>query len=413
MRINPAVELEVIKTLLAYGSLEKMAAKKALLTLEEQHFYVSLYRNMFKVIKKLAENNEVFDAVTIAGSNVYDDMKELAYASMQNEYISENMFFVYIEQLKELHCLRQQVSIVASGLVECNKEVIAKNASSILCQSIRKAQEYSISNKQNLKTFGEVRAERLAGLYDNEQEVQCGIRQFTKVPNSSLITIAGASGIGKTFFSIYVMHEIARFQRDKQVLFFSLEMTNNQITSRYEHLVAHQYDKMVYGKILDTPMLSIEDIETIAINEATQRPISVIVVDYLSLVTNKAKFESEHLRLGEVAKRLAALAINLKCIVIGLSQVNRDPAKRQQDDRCPYTHDVADSQASVRSSSLWFGIDQPPNMPNTFVAKCRKSRNSELFDAWFDFNGGRFTEKHKPYSLPQKKQSIDELFGGF
>lgn len=132
-------------------------------------------------------------------------------------------------------------------------------------------QDTQKQNKYNINTFEEIIENKSCNQHSSNHQVQCGIKQFKGVTNSSLITICGIPGIGKTFFSIYLMHEIAKYQPNKQVLFFSLEMTSNQIAIRYENLMSHQYDKMVYGKILDKPMLSIEDIEAISINEASKK----------------------------------------------------------------------------------------------------------------------------------------------
>ena len=128
----------------------------------------------------------------------------------------------------------------------------------------------------------------------------------------------------------------------------------------------------------------------------------------MGFVTSKQKYDREDLKISDITQRLTALAMKLKCIVIGLTQVNRDPAKRSKDDRCPYPSDVADSVGSVRSSSLWIGIDRPELYQddfvskNLFVAKCRKNRRGDNFEAYFDFNGGRFKERQKPFYAPEK-----------
>src|SRR5690606_33030387 len=89
------------------------------------------------------------------------------------------------------------------------------------------------------------------------------------------------------------------------------------------------------GKVFDHARIDIDYIETIAHLQAMEKPLSVIVVDYLGLVTTRNKHEREDLKISDITQRLAALAMNLNCIVIGLSQVNRDSSKRQKDDRCP------------------------------------------------------------------------------
>ena len=128
------------------------------------------------------------------------------------------------------------------------------------------------------------------------------------------------------------------------------------------------------------------------------KSISVIVVDYLSLVETKQSFERNDLKQSYITGKLAQLAIELNCTVIALSQINRGAANRGVEDRCPWPHDAADSSGGHRSASLWFGVDRPelyqddPCYRNQFVVKCRKNRFGTTFDLIFAFNEGTFAE---------------------
>jgi hypothetical protein len=71
----------------------------------------------------------------------------------------------------------------------------------------------------------------------------------------------------------------------------------------------------------------------------------------------------------------------------------------------------------VRSASLWIGLDRPEtynestDSKNLFIAKCRKSRYGSNFEAYFDFNDGRFKERDKPFWNPQStKQTGRDKF---
>jgi replicative DNA helicase len=227
------------------------------------------------------------------------------------------------------------------------------------------------------------------------------------------------------------MEMISRHQPTKQTLFFSLEMARNEIWERHLSILAgkdfsdmthhEQLAAIASGmtkehKVFDEPRIDIDYIETVCHIESMRKPISVIVVDYIGLVTSKQKHEREDLRIADITQRLTALAMKLKCIVIGLTQTNRDASKRPKEDRCPYPSDVADSVGSVRSSSLWIGIDRPElydddfTKKNIFVAKCRKNRRGDNFEAYFDFNGGKFVERDKPFWERQGDVTVKQKF---
>src|SRR5690606_23206305 len=116
-------------------------------------------------------------------------------------------------------------------------------------------------------------------------------------------------------------------------------------------------------KIYDTattPMCSdIDYILTTARLKAMEKPISVIVVDYLGLVQNRGQFERNDLKQADITTKLAKLAMELNCVVIALSQINRASSSRAKDDQCPYPSDAADSSGSHRSSTLWLGVNRP------------------------------------------------------
>ena len=236
------------------------------------------------------------------------------------------------------------------------------------------------------------------------------------MPKSLIIIAAGAS-VGKTGFSIYLMDAVARAQPGSESLFFSIEMECEEIWMKHIGICAGKpFDKLTEAerleavakslqvpiKIYDTAMCrstaDIDFILTTARMRAMEKPLSVIVVDYLGLVQNKGSFERNDLKQSDITGKLAQLAIELNCTVIALSQINRGSANRGVEDRCPWPHDAADSSGGHRSAALWFGVDRPElyqedsSYCNQFVVKCRKNRFGNTFDLIFAFNQGTFAE---------------------
>jgi replicative DNA helicase len=398
-----------------------------MLILKEDLFYKPAFKQLYNLIKKLYEAEQCFDAVTLLGMAMDEDIQKTVDYAIVGNFFSGNLLDHHIEELHIFCNMRQKLHILQLGQKNCLADPVLATSNEVLSKAIYEASEVGISKQALGMSFAEIYQAFLENQYTSQSEVMCGIRQFETVKNSGLITIAGGSGVGKTYFSIYVMDQIARYQTEKQILFYSLEMKCNEIWERYltiRHdkpidLITDRTTPLPDGKVFDQPRIDIEFIETISRLESMKKPISVIVVDYLSLVTSKKKFEREDLRISDITQRLAALAMDLNCIVICLSQINRDSSKRTKDDRCPYPADVADSVGSVRSSSLWIGIDRPeiydsaPINKNLFIAKCRKSRYGNQFEAWFDFNEGRFKERGKPFDNTKSYGGFDDLMGDF
>jgi len=429
VKSNPEAEVGVLGTLIAIGSPKDVTIKKAMLQLDDFLFYNQNYRELYEFIRKCFDSAQWFDISSLLGMNLSISIHETLAHCVQGQLFTGNLLDHHIEELRKLHELRTQIYILGNTLSACLSEPTSSIASDIIRNGVHDMAAVTMNKLQEGSTFKEIYQQYINGEFKNDAHVRCGIKQFGAIKNCGLITIAGASGVGKTFFSIYFMDEIIKYQPEKQFLFFSLEMKRNDIWDRYlairlnkNQIADHERGcALPDGKVFDHARIDIDYIETIAHLQAMEKPLSVIVVDYLGLVTTKNKHEREDLKISDITQRLAALAMNLNCIVIGLTQVNRDSAKRNKDDRCPYPSDVADSVGSVRSASLWIGIDRPETyddssaVKNLFVAKCRKTRYGNNFEAWFDFNDGRFRERGKPFfnTHVTDEDRLNNLIGDF
>jgi len=240
----------------------------------------------------------------------------------------------------------------------------------------------------------------------------------------TLTTIAAEPGVGKTYFSMYLIDKILEANPDTQSLFFSLEMEKRKIYERFITLKAkkfkdkctqQEYDnaavkaKLTNVKVFDVkdePECSyIEYIKAISILENKNKQISTILVDYLSIVQINKKFERDDLRISEIVRQLTNLSILLECSVILLVHTNRNAQNRRPYDRAPLPYDEAQSQASFRSSSIWIGIDKPSrHIPNDirlhdlFVLRCAKNRNFTDFYISTKFLNGTYSEDYILYN---------------
>ncbi|MBQ4160577.1 MAG: AAA family ATPase [Clostridia bacterium] len=154
--------------------------------------------------------------------------------------------------------------------------------------------------------------------------------------------IGARPSTGKTSFAI----NIAQAQKEKRVLFFSLEMTAAMIYERYTSaLVKLPYERFTENSFSEDEMkviravlegikhdkrlfviddmFSIEAIESAVMN---LRP-DMVVIDYIQLVTSSTRrFNFDRDRVNYVSKELKKLAKIANCAVIGLAQVKREGA---------------------------------------------------------------------------------------
>jgi replicative DNA helicase len=204
------------------------------------------------------------------------------------------------------------------------------------------------------------------------------------------------------------MDEVVMLHRHAMILGGTGSTRNEVIKSKLPELLNKNVN------LFTVPMITIEEIETHSRLAALRKPINVIVVDYVNLVTMKKRGESNSLDQNEIAKRLAALALDLNCTVIGLLQVNRASNNRPVGERIPQVADAADSMGSVKSATWWIGIDQPqkddpdPTFRDLYQLACRKNRHGDNFYIDFDFKNGMFFKRETTFQQYASQKPMRE-----
>jgi replicative DNA helicase len=441
-------EHEVLETIMHFSDHNNVRVQKAMLKLNADCFYNPDNQQVFRLIRECFNNQEPFHFVDIlvlvpkGNHELFDRMSWLIdnYGKM---HAGESNFEHYVDRLIILAKLRKQLALAEQMVREVRNCASPEESQDILASGITEISGLSYRESKHGMSNIEIAEDYYDGKIEDELKIPTTCDQLNQalqggiMPKSLVIVAAGAS-VGKTGFSIFLMDCIARAQPDSESLFFSIEMEYKHIWMRHVGICAGKpFDKLSYDermgavtksiqvpmKIYDTAMChAVADIDfilTTARLRAMEKPISVIVVDYLTLVETKMHFERNDLKQSYITGKLAQLAIELNCTVIALSQINRGAANRGIEDRCPWPHDAADSSGGHRSASLWFGVDRPelyqddPSYQNQFVVKCRKNRFGDIFEMVYGFNGGAFGKySPSPYYRPfvPKKSKEEELF---
>jgi replicative DNA helicase len=164
-----------------------------------------------------------------------------------------------------------------------------------------------------------------------------------------MMTVAAETGGGKSI--LLVQSALASVLEGKSVLFFSLEMSGEDIYRRMAANLAgvpiREMDdyKTQYGrelpliaqsitKLLDLPIevidfvSDINDIETEIARYANEGRAEVIAVDYIQIV-NMPKVENRENAISEIARRLKTAAMKHKSVMLTASQLNDDGRLRE------------------------------------------------------------------------------------
>lgn len=162
-----------------------------------------------------------------------------------------------------------------------------------------------------------------------------------------LIILAARPGQGKTVEALNIT--AAMLRAGLRVLFFSLEMQGRELMGRlasnmtgtfYRNIQTADLDADQWARLThfvtstreaglfidDDGDVSIADIRARARSQASKTGVDFVVVDYLQLVGGIG--ENETIKVGSVSRGLKAMAKELDCPVMALSQLNRSIEQR-------------------------------------------------------------------------------------
>ncbi len=189
---------------------------------------------------------------------------------------------------------------------------------------------------------------------------------------SDLILIAARPAMGKTAFVLNIAQHVA-FHQNKTVAIFSLEMSKEQLVNRMfslesnvdaQHLRTGQLNDEEWEKLIesagiigrsnlfidDTPGITIAELRTKCRKLSLENNLSMIIIDYLQLMSGSGRSESRQQEISEISRSLKGLARELNVPVLALSQLSR--AVEQRPDKRPMMSDLRESGAIEQDADI-------------------------------------------------------------
>ncbi|MBR1797333.1 MAG: replicative DNA helicase [Clostridiales bacterium] len=194
--------------------------------------------------------------------------------------------------------------------------------------------------------------------------------------------IAARPGMGKTALVLNIATNVAEMY-GKPVAIFSLEMSKSEIANRILASKAKTDYKAIeratitreqeadlsetLGRISPLPIYIDETTNTNPMDILakcrelmTTTPISLVVIDYLQLLTYPGRSSgSRQNEIADISRSLKVLAKELELPVIALSQLNRGTENREDGDHIPGLADIRDSGAIEQDADCVIFIHRP------------------------------------------------------
>ena len=195
---------------------------------------------------------------------------------------------------------------------------------------------------------------------------------------SELIILAGRPSQGKTALALNMAENIA-IRGGLPVAVFSLEMSKEALLQRLVasvaqvdahkfrtgHLSREDWRRMTEGLgAISSAPLWIDDAGSISVLEIgakarrlkRDKGLSLLIVDYLQLITARGRFNSRQEEVASISRGLKGLAKELQIPVLVLSQLTRAP---EREERGPQLSDLRESGAIEQDADVVMFIYRP------------------------------------------------------
>lgn len=333
--------------------------------LDIEDFYRKSHRTIFKVMLDLNTTKKAIDIITLTDYLTHisklEEVGGIAFiTSLANKVPSTANLKHYINIVKEKSMLRNIINIAEhmesmsydneqldtpEVILDKTEQMISRLTKKMIVTKVDNIQGQTLKAYMDIENIINHKDELLGletGLYDLDNFLQ-GLK------NSDFMILAARPSMGKTAFALNIASHLS-IKKDTPVVFFSLEMSSNQLIHRIfssRGLIplfdlksgnlddAHTQKLIKVSNKLSQTKLIINDeisnlmsLRSIARKLKRENDIKLIIIDYLQLLEGTRR-ENRNLEISEISRSLKILAKELDIPIIALSQLSRSVESRQ------------------------------------------------------------------------------------
>jgi len=420
----PPHSIEAEQSVLGSMILDKDAIIEVSDILHAEDFYKEGHKEIYKGIIELYKRDEPVDMVTLSEElkkrDTLENIGGIGYLSDLADagIISTNARY-YGKIIEEKSILRKLIK--ASGEI-LEQGFGAESADKII--EMAEKSIFDISQKKNRDGLEHIKRlifdayDRIEKLCESDQEItglSTGFidldRKTSGLQKSDLILVAARPSMGKTAFSINLCQNIA-INSGGSVAIFSLEMSKDQLVQRMlssEAMIPisnlrngdmKENDWMNLSRAMaplsranvfidDTPAITAMEMRAKCRRLKMEHGLDLVMIDYLQLMSGDGKNESRQQEISNISRSLKALAREIDCPVIALSQLSRAPELRA--DHRPILSDLRESGAIEQDADIvmflyrdeyYFPDSEKKGLGEVIIAKQRNGETGTIELAW-------------------------------
>jgi len=410
---NLEAERSVLGAILVHNDAFNLAAQ----VIDSRDFYRDAHRRIFDRMVALNERHDAIDFVTLKEELVrageLDDVGGPAYvAGLADGVPRATNVEYYARIVKEKATLRNLIyaaNKILSNAYEADQEsdvVLDEAESAIFAVADDRLKAGFVAMRDLVKDS----FPKIEQLFEQKRLITgvptgfVDLDEMTRgLQGGDLIIVAARPSMGKTSLVLNIAQYVAALG-DQVVGFFSLEMSKESLflrllTSEAQidghrlmsgaiggndyHRISHALEKLNAMKLYidDTANIGVLEMRAKARRLQSEHGLSVMIVDYIQLMSARGRFENRTLELASISRSLKGLAKELNVPIIVLSQLSRAPESRS--DHRPQLSDLRESGALEQDADVVVLIyrddvyNRDPNSPDAGTAELilAKQRN--------------------------------------
>ena len=385
----PPNSIEAEQSLIGGLMLDALAWDKVADVIISDDFYRQDHRLAFSAIQRLIEAGSPCDVVTVSehldGRGELEKVGGLEYlATLANETAGAANARAYAKILRERSTLRALIS-AGNEIAGSAFASDGRTAAEVLDDAEKMVFEIAEKGSRGKKGFKSLKdilpatVDRIDMLHQSDGDItgiSTGFTEFDKMTAGlqpgDLVIVAGRPSMGKTTLAVNIAENAAIGSKVPTAI-FSMEMPAEQLAFRMisslgrvdqTHLRTGNFPDEDWSRINtavqlmsdapvfidDTPGLSPGEIRARARRLQREHGLGLVVVDYLQLMQVPGNKENRATEISEISRGLKALAKEMSCPVIALSQLNR--GVEQRTDKRPVMSDLRESGAIEQDADI-------------------------------------------------------------
>ncbi len=350
------------------------------------YFYIEQHKAIMNAIMMLDTMGSRIDALTVLDKLSSDDSFDV---EKSKEYLFQIAQIVPSAANVENYCKIVKEKYFLRSLIKISQETIdsaidgGAEAEKILDSTeqkiydIRKGRAVGSLRRLSEVISAEVYPTLVKISSDNSDEfkgIPTGFSKLDEITSglnrSDLILIGARPAMGKTSFALNIARNVG--MTGKKVIFFSLEMSNEQLASRVLSTEARvESHKLRSGYISEDEWMRLaeatdrltkcnlyfDDTSTITVPDIKSKikrtkDVDCIIIDYLGLMQSATKKENRVQEITEITRSLKMLAKDLKIPVVCCAQLSRGPEKNGKASNRPMLSDLRDSGSIEQDADI-------------------------------------------------------------